>query len=193
MHRHTCTHTANGAGTAEARTAGVVCVFAGTATVKVMSEERFGSSMRQVISQQPYHSLYLSNNTPSRGKQQPAIAHAGRSNANMRPKTITAAPHVPHNFQAPSEESANPHLLERTNSVTSVYIRPVSSSQKTETDSHNFWNRKHWMQLNKKNVNTTDTNWQCWVWKKMKWKWKKIDWTKEVMCDWLWIQMGCYI
>lgn len=114
MHRHTCTHTANGVGTAEARTAGVVCVFARTATVKVMSEERFGSSMRQVISQQPYHSLYLSNNTPSRGKQQPAIAHTTRSKAHTRPKTITAAPNVPPNFQAPSDKSANPHLLERT-------------------------------------------------------------------------------
>lgn len=139
MHRHTCTHTANGVGTAEARTAGVVCVFARTATVKVMSEERFGSSMRQVISQQPYHSLYLSNNTPSRGKQQPAIAHTTHSKAHTRPKTITAAPHVPPNFQAPSDKSANPHLLERTNSVTSVHVQSVakkSTHTHTQTQTH---------------------------------------------------------
>lgn len=120
------THRANGVGTAEAWTAGVVCVFAGTATVKVMSEERFGSSMRQVISQQPYHSLYLSNNTPSRGKQQPAIAHAACSKAHTRGQKQSPQPLTCHTiFQAPSEKSANPHLLEPTNSVTSVNIRTV--------------------------------------------------------------------
>lgn len=110
MHRHTCTHTANGVGTAEARTAGVVCVFARTATVKVMSEERFGSSMRQVISQQPYHSLYLSNNTPSRGKQQPAIAHAARSKAYTRGQKQSPQPLTCHPISKHLQKSQPTHI-----------------------------------------------------------------------------------